>query len=111
MPDKKINELPAESTMATPEDQKLVFIGDPITGQLYQGPKPAGGGGGTLSRFGIEDNLGVQDRSVDMQQKALGINNLTLVSIQTRVPGATSTDDIFYGFYSDNNYSNMYASS
>jgi hypothetical protein len=62
-----------------------------------------------VGRFGIEDILGVQDRSMDMEQHMLGINNSALTSIQTSLPGATPDLDHYFGFYSDQNYANMYA--
>ena len=40
MPDKKIIELPDESQMTTPGDERLIFVGDPNDGKLYKGVKP-----------------------------------------------------------------------
>lgn len=69
---KKINELPgsAEEAIAfaalIADAGALWFIGDPTTGKLYKITKTE-----LITilgqRFGIEDNLGVQDRSMDMQ--------------------------------------------
>jgi predicted secreted protein len=39
-----------------------------------------------FSRFGIEDNLGLQDRSIDMQGFAVAVNNSSSFEIQSGVP-------------------------
>jgi hypothetical protein len=39
MADKKIIELPLEGDMTTAEEDKLIFVGDPLNGKLYQGTK------------------------------------------------------------------------
>jgi hypothetical protein len=68
--------------------------------------------GSTITgRFGIEDTLGAQNRSIDMEQFMFGTTNASLLSYQTRKPGATPEEDVYLGWYSDTNYSGLYASS
>jgi len=54
-------------------------------------------GTGTPMLFGIGDNLGLQDRSMDMQQKSFGISN----AIDYYIEAANSDYSIFSGIASD----------
>jgi hypothetical protein len=49
----------------------------------------AAGGGGTASRFGIEDNLGVQNREVDMGNHGFNLSN---------------SSDVLFGKYPNNSF-------
>ncbi len=57
--------------LATADTTK--FVQTDVNGKLILGT-PAGGGSG--GRFGIEDNLGLQNRAVDMQSFDFAINNI-----------------------------------
>ncbi len=61
------------------------------------------GGGGTTQRFGIEDNLGIQNRAVDMQNFSFGLNGASDAFME-----ATDGGTIFSGVSLDPTQTQLY---
>lgn len=92
MPDKRIDEMPDESTMTTADADKILFIGDPSTGKLYKGTITQlialVGGGGTGSRFGFS---GEDDAAAEVRSFAI-VTNSFIISGTSGTFGFTFTD-------------------
>lgn len=75
---------------------KKVMVHDPAaplsTSTVLFDADDLGSGGGSADRFGIEDNVGVQDRNVDMEQHSFIMSNAVEIFIYTQNSDISDSD-------------------